>query len=139
MTEPQIPDAWIVDASVALKWFLPADREPDAELARGIVGRLALRTTSLAIYEVGNILTRHSGWPASDIASALKLLRATCGEPIALTAADESRTASLALEYDLTFYDASYVAVAQRTRRKLLSADRDLLDPGLAVALAECS
>jgi predicted nucleic acid-binding protein len=138
MIEPQTRDAWIVDASVALKWFLPADREPDAELARAIVGRLALRTTSLAIYEVGNVLIRHSGWPASDIASALKLLRRTCGDPIALTDADESRVAALALEHDLTFYDASYVAIAQRTRRKLLSADRDLLEPGLAVALADC-
>ncbi len=138
MTNPGIRDAWIVDASVALKWFMPADREPDAELAREIVGRLALRTTSLAIYEVGNILTRHSGWPASDIANALKLLRGTCGEPIALTATDESRAAALALEHDLTFYDASYVAIAQRTRRRLLSADRDLLEPGLAVALADC-
>lgn len=53
-------DGWLVDASIALKWFLPLDREPDGDLARMAIGSLAMRTTSLAFYEVGNILTRHS-------------------------------------------------------------------------------
>lgn len=134
---PAPREAWIVDASVVLKWFLPVEHEPAGELARALLGRLAMRTTTLAAYEVGNILTRHSGWGASDIASALALVRRTCGNPIELIAEDESRAAALALEHDLTFYDASYVAVAERTRRRLLSADTDLLAPGLAISLQE--
>ena len=137
MPKPRAREAWIVDASVVLKWFLPIEHEPDGELARTMVGRLAMRTTTLAAYEVGNILTRHSGWQASEIAAALALVRRTCGSPIELTAEDELRAATLALEHDLTFYDASYVAVAERTRRRLLSADGDLLAPGLAVALRD--
>jgi predicted nucleic acid-binding protein len=139
MPRPRQRKAWIVDASVVLKWFLPVEREPDGELARAMIGRLSMRTTTLAAYEVGNILTRHSGWTAADVAAALGLIRRTCGEPIELTADDELRAATLALEYDLTFYDASYVAVAERTRRRLLSADGDLLGPGLAVALRGAS
>ncbi len=131
--------AWVVDASVALKWFLPVEREPDAELARAAIGRLAMRTTTLTVYEVGNILTRHSGWGASDIAAALTLLRRTCGDPIELSVDDELRSAKIALEHELTFYDASYVAVAERTGRRLLSADDDLLHPGLAVALGDAT
>jgi predicted nucleic acid-binding protein len=129
--------AWIVDASVALKWFLPADREPDGELARAAIGRLAMRTTALAVNEVGNILTRHSSWTAERIAAALNLLLEICGDPIELLAEDFQPTARLALAHGLTFYDASYVAIAGRTKRGLLSADGDLLTPRLATPLQD--
>jgi predicted nucleic acid-binding protein len=129
--------AWIVDASVALKWFLPADREPDGELARSAIGRLAMRTTALAVHEVANILVRHSGWTADRVAAALRLMLEICGDPIELAREDHHPAARLALEHDLTFYDASYAAIAGRTKRRLLSADGDLLTPGLALSLQD--
>ena len=129
--------AWIVDASVALKWFLPVDREADGELARTAIGRLAMRTTALAVHEVGNILTRHSGWTAERIAAALNLLLEICGDPIELLADDFQTTARLALAHGLTFNDASYAAIAKRTKRRLLSADGGLLTPQLAVPLQD--
>jgi predicted nucleic acid-binding protein len=125
--------AWIVDASVVLKWFMPPAREPDGQLARDFVGVLAMRTTTLAVYEVGNVLALHSGWEPSEIADALRVLRLTCGEPIGLAPEDELRAAALAAEHNLTFYDASYTAIAERTRRRLISADAALLGAGLAV------
>jgi len=128
-------EAWIVDASIALKWFLPVSREPGAELARSAVGRLAMRTTALAIHEVGNVLTRHSGTSAEQVVKALGVLLEICGDPLPLEPEDHQATVELALMHDLTFYDASYAAVAQRTGRRLLSADSDLTDPGLAVDL----
>jgi len=132
---PRAGEAWVVDASVAAKWFLPIDREPDAELAREAIGRLPMRTTSLAFYEVGNILTIHSGWPAEKIGAALDLLLEICGEPLGMLAEDHRAAAELALAHRLTFYDASYVAIARRIGRGVLSADGDLLDPGLAADL----
>jgi predicted nucleic acid-binding protein len=117
--------------------FLPVEREPDGELARTASGRLAMRTTSLAMYEVGNILTRHSGWTASRIARALNLLGEICGDPIELAGDDYHPTAELALEHNLIFYDASYAAIASRTVRRLLSADRDLILAKLAVTLGD--
>jgi predicted nucleic acid-binding protein len=130
-------DGWLVDASIALKWFLGIDREPDGDLARTAIGSLAMRTTSLAFYEVGNILTRHSGLEAVQIGAALGLLEDICGDPIELTSADRHFAAAVAIEHNLTFYDASYVAVANRTGRRLLSADGDLIEPKLAVTLQE--
>jgi predicted nucleic acid-binding protein len=133
---PPGDDAWIVDASVAAKWFLPVEREPDGQLARDAIGRLAMRTTSLAFYEVGNILTIHSGWAGERVAAALDLLLEICGEPVGLDAEDHSSAAKLALSHGLTFYDASYVAVARRLGRGVLSADGDLVEPDLAADLA---
>jgi predicted nucleic acid-binding protein len=129
------PAAWIVDASVMAKWFPPMEREPEAELAREAIGRLAMRTTSLGFYEVGNILTLHSGWSGDRVGAALDLLLEICGDPLELVPEDHGATADLALTHSLTFYDASYVAIANRMGRGVLSADGDLVEPGLAVAL----
>ncbi len=96
-----------------------------------------MRTTSLVYYEVGNILTRHSGLEAVQIGAALGLLEDICGDPIELSSADRHSATALALEHDLTFYDASYAAIANRTGRRLISADGDLLGPKLAVTLQE--
>jgi predicted nucleic acid-binding protein len=134
---PADPDVtWLVDASVALKWFMPRDREPDADLARSAIGKLAMRTTALAVYEIGNILTRKSGWDGDQIAFGLQVLQDICGDPFDLEPDDRRVAADIALAHDITFYDASYAAIAQRTKRLLLSADRDLVDSGLALPLA---
>lgn len=129
------PNAWVVDASVAAKWFRPMESEPEGQLARKAVGRLAMRMTTLTVYEVGNVLTLHSGWSADKVRTALDLLLEICGEPLPLLPEDVDATAELALVHDLTFYDASYVAIAKRMGRRVLSADGDLLDPGLAATL----
>jgi predicted nucleic acid-binding protein len=130
-------DGWLIDASIALKWFLPLDREPDGHLARTAIGRLGMRTTTLAFYEVGNILTRHSRLEPVQIGAALGLLEDICGDPIELTADDRHSAAALAREHKLTFYDASYAAIAHRTGRRLLSADGDLVSPKLALTLQD--
>ncbi len=138
MSLPNAPlDGWLVDASVALKWFLPEEHEPDGPLARAAIGHLAMRTTSLAFHEVGNILTRHSRLGALEIGAALGLLEDICGDPIELNADDRHSAAAIARQHELTFYDASYAAIAVRTGRKLLSSDRDLISPKLAVTLQD--
>jgi len=136
VTRPRF-DAWIVDSSVALKWFLPVEREPDGELARSLVGRLAMRTTTLAVYEVGNILIRQGGWEPARVEAALALLGEICGDPIGLEDEDHGATARIAARHGLTFYDASYAVIAQRLGRGLLSADADLLDAKLATAVSD--
>jgi hypothetical protein len=57
------------------------------------------------------------------------------GDPLDLLPEDFQVATGLAFEHDLTFYDASYVAIASRMGRRVLSADSDLLDPGLAANL----
>jgi len=128
-------EAWIVDASVVVKWFLPVEREPEGQLAREAIGQLAMRTTSLAYFEVGNVLIRRSSWTGEKVGAALELMLEICGEPFGLTAEDHRVAAELARTHDLTFYDASYVAIANRIGRGVLSADGDLVEPGLAVTL----
>jgi predicted nucleic acid-binding protein len=49
--------------------------------------------------------------------------------------AAQDTAARLALDHGLTFYDASYAAIARRIDRRLLSADSDLTEVGLASGL----
>lgn len=132
-----VGEALLVDASVALKWFLPAEREPRGELARALIGRSSLRTTTLAVYEISNILVRVSGMTDPEIARSLQLLDEICGEPIGLTHDDRSLAVELATRHRITFYDASYAAIAMRAGRTLVCDDSDLLEPGLAKSLTD--
>jgi predicted nucleic acid-binding protein len=134
-SSPAHPGAWIVDASVVVKWFLPVEREPEGQLAREAIGQLAMRTTSLAFFEVGNVLTARSSWSGEKVGASLDLLHEICGDPFDLTAEDYRATAELARAHGLTFYDASYAAIATRLGRGVLSADGDLVKPGLASTL----
>jgi predicted nucleic acid-binding protein len=122
----------LVDASVALKWILNASVESDAVAARDLIGAFDLGTTSLAHYEIANTMIRKSAAGAAAAIESCALVRAICGEPEPLTADDVAVAARLAEEHGITFYDASYAAIAQRTGWPLVSADRHLLDPGLA-------
>lgn len=128
---PPAAGGWIVDASVAVKWFKPASIEPDSDLARKAVATLSLKTTSLAYYETGNVLGR-AGQTPGQVASNLGVMSEACGLPLELTPEDFAVCAEIANEHRITFYDASYVAIARRLNRHVLSADSDLLGPGLA-------
>jgi len=129
-------DAWIVDASIAAKWFRPSEIEPDRYLAESLIAGSSIRTTTLCVYEVGNTLTRKTRDSSDQIARKLRALIRFCGPPVDLAAADYAAITELVRDHDLTFYDASYVAIARRLGRQVISADRDLLGPGLAVDLS---
>lgn len=135
--EPATGAELVVDASVAVKWTLPAWIEPDADLARDLIGRRDLTTTTLAHYEIANTIGRvHPARSAAAIESCA-LLRAICGEPLDLTPDDVALAARLAEQHGITFYDASYAAVASRRELGLVSADQHLLGPGLAMSLTD--
>jgi predicted nucleic acid-binding protein len=129
--------AWVVDASVAAKWFRPTEQEPEGLLARQAIDGLVMQITTLTVYEVGNLLVRRAGRDADRVRASLELLQEICGEPLALLPQDHGMVAELGLTHGLTFYDASYVAIAHRVGRGVLSADEDLVGPGLASTLAD--
>lgn len=124
--------AWIVDASVAVKWFVPRAAEPNWDLARLATRRLAMRTTTLARYEVGNVLAWVGNMKPEQVANALIAMDDICGPAIDLEPADYEVCAKLTQDFGVTFYDASYVAIARRMSRQVLSEDSDLTGPGLA-------
>jgi predicted nucleic acid-binding protein len=117
----------IVDASVAAKWVLP---EPDSDRAA------ALRTSdndfaapSLVIAELSNALWKSAlrGDIESDqAATALDVASSHFAQLVPLKELARRATA-LAIELRHPIYDCFYLALAERERTTLISADARLL------------
>jgi predicted nucleic acid-binding protein len=121
----------LVDASVVIKWFHSAgEAEVDASrqlLDAHLDGTIDLMLLDLTPYEVANSLLRRHRWPAAQAESVLTTLDAA-HSAIIPTAADRSVAAHLSERHGLTYYDASYAAVAGTRGLDLITADRQLLD-----------
>ena len=74
-----------------------------------------------------------------DVRDQLDDLIAILGPPLVMTPAWLRRAATLAHTHTLSFYDASWAAAAAETGVRLVSADRRLLDAGLAESPAEAT
>ena len=128
----------LIDTSVLIKWFHDAGESELAE-ARAIRdahirGDLTAHVLDLAIYEVGNVLSRALKWTATDIGDQLDDLLTIVGSPIMMTRGWLRDAAVLAEAHVLSFYDASWAATAAALGVSLVSADRRLLTAGLAEA-----
>ncbi len=128
--------AVLVDTSVLIKWF-HAEGESELGPARAlrdahVASRIDAHILDLALYEVGNVLARALRWPAGDVADQLDDLVAICGAPLLSSPHWLRDAAGLAVEHRLSFYDAAWAAAARGLGVTLVSADRQLLDAGLA-------
>jgi predicted nucleic acid-binding protein len=127
--------SFILDASVAAKWFLPESQEEFADRARIILDRFSSRECQLAVpdvfwAEMGNLLAR-----------AVRFQRITADrgkEALAKLIATDITTVpsrpllahamSIALNFQRPFYDCEYVALAIESGTPLLTADERLVN-----------
>lgn len=122
---------YVVDSSIVFKWYRqPGDEEyvPQAVslLERHLHGDLEIHVPDLLFYELGNILRFKETLVSKD---ALTILRETFAlalqiHPIDLLLAEE--TFRLAREHDITFYDASFVALSYLLQASFITADKKL-------------
>lgn len=131
----------LIDSSV---WLAAAreDDEPQHTAATELMRRrsrreLELRLLDLTTYELGNvIICKWRFGPERAEGIVERALRLAGTAPLVPTR-DERRSAlGLAEQHGLSVYDATYAAVAQARRLRLVSGDRRLQDAGLAVAPA---
>ena len=117
----------VVDASVAVKWVLP---EPASERA------VALRTTdedliapSLACAEIGSAIWRtvlRGDLSAADASDYLKVVVAHYQRIVPLVELTDAAI-TLALRLKHPIYDCFYLALAERERCPLVTADARLI------------
>jgi predicted nucleic acid-binding protein len=132
----------VPDASVILKWVLEAETEPGHAAAMRLLerwqsGDLHLVAPPLWLYEVGNVLCRKRPADAFEALAALHDLGLT---EVPLTRELIGRTVDLVKSHGLTFYDASYLAVAEEAQAVLVTADGKFfrrLPAGFPVELLE--
>ena len=102
------------DASVLLKWVLPGDDEQDGDAAlslrdEAVSGSVELVVPQLWLYEVGNTLARRFPDQAGELLASLTDFGLTEAR---LDLRWRTQAVSLAVAYEVAFYDAAYHAVA---------------------------
>jgi predicted nucleic acid-binding protein len=125
--------SYVLDASVAAKWFLPPEREPFFDKAEGVLRRFRsgdcrLLVPDLFWSELGNILwkaVRVGRIPGASCEAAVQALEhvGIATFPCFPLLKD---AIALALAFDRTVYDALYVALAVVSDVPLLTADERL-------------
>lgn len=122
--------AFVLDASIALKWFVEDEMVPAADhLLERVIEEGAV-VPALFRWEAQSVLTRAvlDGRLTEDLMEVA--LEQLASLPIAVEDPGEKLffggEAQLALRYDITPYDAAYLALALDYRIHLATADNDL-------------
>lgn len=119
------PESLVVDASVAVKWFTDED---GMIISRRLLkemqeGRKVLYAPNLLIYEVANVLNWSKKLEEERISIALNSI---FDSDLRLIELDTSLTAvavNLMTAHRMSFYDASYAALAKMLKIPLITAD----------------
>lgn len=122
------PDALVVDASVAVKWFLPEQgAEPAIALLRG--GHRLLAPDLLWI-EVASVLWKVARRGAITADEAQRVIADTAAFPVEIipSAALLTDAMRIATATDRTVYDSLYVALAAREHAVMVTADDRLVN-----------
>jgi predicted nucleic acid-binding protein len=126
-------DVRLLDSGVWIATWDAKDRweASSRELAFG--RRRTAGALDLTLYEVAN--TVGAMWRRDDAAELCRSVERRCARRIVRMDGDLIQsTIEVAIEHQLTSYDAAYVAVARRRCWTLVSTDiRDLVSKGLAI------
>lgn len=119
----------VPDANVILKLVLPPENEPGHLEARMLFGdwfdgRVELVVPELWVYEAGNILCLKQPRTAAGCLTQLLQMRL---QEVKLAGRLAVETAKLASAIGISYYDASYLAVAKMAHGVVVSADAKLV------------
>ena len=126
--------ALVLDASVAVAWFMPEELNPILRSVGEQVSDEGAAVPNLWPLEVANILLRAEGTKRiskqyrAEAIGELARLRIEIDTETAMRAWDT--TLDLASHFRLTTYDACYLELAQRRRLPLATLDRELRAAG---------
>ena len=133
--------AFVVDTSVALKWFLADedDRAGSLALLKGMSDTNRPVVPWLWFYEIGKALTVAARRKRIDFDQVEEILEMLEHMPIDIDSPDRGdllRLPHLARKHGLTTYDAAYLEVALRGKFPLATFDEALKKAALAEGVA---
>lgn len=130
---------FVLDASLALQWFL--EDEADRKYSLAVLHTLSEKRAAVPLlwfYEVGNALLmahRRKRITFDQAVGFLKRLKDLPIDAVQQTPAEILDLPALARDHGLTNYDASYLALAKRLSVPLATMDADLRKASSAVGV----
>ncbi len=120
----------VADASVVVKWFVDEIYAKNARKLREeyINGNIELASPELMPYEVLNALKYTKLFSKDEIKLIARSLSLYGFKLYSFSGKLSERTAEIAVEKEITVYDASYVALAESLNSKLYTSDKKLID-----------
>lgn len=127
---PSRPE-YVVDTSVALKWYVQRD-ESDVAKAFSLLdahgrGHCLLRAPDLILWEVANALTLGRRLKPTDVSAALTHFRGLELDLKGVQWPTLQSAVEIATAADATVYDAYYLALALESGAVLITADEKFL------------
>jgi len=118
----------VLDASVILKWFMEERESDKANILREghVAGKFTITVPDILIYEVGNALRYEPEFSFKEVNLCLGQLYELNLNIIAPLPDLTDLITEIAYQKDITFYDASYIALAQELDFQYVTADEKL-------------
>lgn len=113
----------VVDTSIAVKWLLP---EIDSDKAKELLVRGNLAAPDLIRYEICNALVYSRQLPIEEILKSLDIFLGAEMEIYVLNPDSLKRVLALSREFQISAYDATFVALAEALKTSLITADLKL-------------
>lgn len=126
---------FVVDASVAAKWFNTeqlSDRAVEVKDAH-VRGDIDLAAPVHIVYEVGNSVWKNPQLSSQEASAAIVSILQLGIELLPPNAKRSSRAMEIARQRNTTFYDAAYLQAAEELKASLLTADADQAAAGKGI------
>ncbi len=119
--------AFVVDASIAASWFLPDELSEESSLLMSDLNAAPGLAPTLFWFETRNLFVMSERRGRIGPGAALEMTRALRNLPIDDAGpGSDAAIVTLALKYQLSAYDASYLALARSASSALATADRKM-------------
>jgi len=120
----------ILDASVVVKWFSEEEYTEKALAIRERIrmGEERVIVPDLLLYELANALRYNPSFDANDVSDALTSIFDMDLEIVTPIPEIINLAVALAFEYNITVYDAFYIALAKDLELTFITADRRLCE-----------
>lgn len=124
----------VLDSSVIIKWFKKAGEEKtdeaDKYFKQCLNNKVTIAVPALLFYEFINIASSNKTIFESDWKESLEKLFSLPLEIYPLDVFSAKETYQISKQYDLTAYDATYLALASRLKTVLVTCDKELIKKG---------
>lgn len=126
--EKKLEGGFILDSSVVIKWFCEEEDTQTALAFREghIKGELEIVDPDLVLYEIANALRYNKSISENDVKGAVDSLLRLGIDIIVPTKEVTDEAVSLAFKYDITVYDAYFIALAKALQFTSVTADEKL-------------